>query len=351
MLRSLSLPVPCAHVLGSLHTLVFASCLVGLPLLAGCTVEEAPPGGTATAPGGDEAEEEAGGFSGTVTADVQGSSTVFPIGLAVAEAIRVEDPNTQVTVTRVGSGPGIAALINGEADIANASRKIKDSEVAEAAEKGIEITELPVALDGIVVVVNPENDWVDAITVADLAKIWSIDSSVKTWKDVNPDWPDEEILLYGPDSESGTFEFFSEEINGEKGNHRKASEYQPADNDNAIVTGVAGNTYAMGYFGYSYLANQRDRLKGLNISATDSLDDAVTPTIETIESLEYKPLARPLYFYINNERFAKNAAAQAYVDKMVSEEGQALIADEDMVSLSPETLEQSRETVKGLVRD
>ena len=319
--------------------------LLFLPALPGCTVES-DSAATATADG-ETVDSPAAADGEVVSVDIQGSSTVFPIARSVADALNEENPLYSVEVARVGSGPGIKSLIANEADIANASRKIKDTEMQQAEEAGLNITEVPVALDGIAVVVNKDNDWIDSITVADLKRIWAPDSEITKWSDLDPSYPDTDLLLYSPDNQSGTFEYFTEEIVGEKLSQTDRAEF--AVDDNQIVTGVSGNKGGMGYFGYGYLANNSDKLKGLSISTTDSTDDAVTPTVATIESGEYKPLARPLFIYLNNDRVKANAAATAFVRKMVSDEGQTLIAEEDMVSLSPERLEETRQTVNEVL--
>ena len=329
-----------------MRSLSFLS-VFGLLLLAGCTVESNDAGGAATVEGEDYVPPEAMGDGEVVTADVQGSSTVFPIARTAADAVFEDNELYDVKIARTGSGAGISALIKNECDIANASRRIKDSELKEAEEAGIEITEVPVALDGIAVVVHPENDWIDAITVADLKKIFEPGSSINKWSDLNPDYPDTDLELYTPDTVSGTFAFFTEEIVGEENSQREDTE--KAENDNVIVNGVSGNKGGLGYFGYSYLANNSDKLKGLAISTTDDVADAVAPTVESIESGDYKPLARPLFIYLNNERVKNNAAAAAYVKKIVSDKGQELIAEEDMVSVNADRLAESRKQVEELL--
>ena len=342
-----SLPNPLA--LAASLALPLACTLVGSSLLlsSGCTVESSSdaPAATATTEDG-EAAATAGGE--LVKVDIQGSSTVYPVSAAVAAAVAADNPNHVVAVSRSGSGPGIKAVIAGEADIANASRQIKDSELETAQTDGIGITELTVALDGIAVAVHPDNDWVESMTVAQLKKIWEPDSPVTKWSDVDSSWPDEEIELYGPDTESGTFEYFTDVINGKKKAQR--TNYQASSNDNQLVNGIADNKYALGYFGFSYLENNRDKMKGLKIVPPDG-GEAVAPSSETIKSGEYAPLTRPLFIYINNGRYADNVAAQAFVEKMVSEAGQELITKAGMVPLGSEDLEASRQTVEGLPKN
>ena len=331
--------------------------LASLPLvlgatLAGCTVDTDDPATSTTttstsadAPGVNDTGEAAASGE-IITCDIQGSSTVYPVAAMVSGAVTEQTPNYVIPVGKVGSGPGITAAINGEADIANASRKIKDSELETAAEKNITLTELVIALDGIAVVVNKENDWVQTMSVEQLNQIWKPGETAPKWSDIDPDWPDKKIVLYGPDAESGTFEYFTKVINGEKG--ATTTDYSPGVNDNQLVKGVAGDKYAMGYFGYSYLAENTDSLTGLTISQGG---DPVAPSVETIQSGEYKPLARPLYIYINNQRYASNPAAQAFVEKMVSDEGQELVTKAGMVPLDAERLEQARAKVAELPKN
>lgn len=244
-------------------------------------------------------------LSGEVIID--GSSTVFPITEAVAEEFNKVYPNIRVPIGVSGTGGGFKKFVKGEIDICDASRPISEKEIAAVQEAGIEYVEFKVAYDGITVVVNNSNNWVDSITVEDLKKIWSPDSEVKKWSDVNPAWPAEEIKLYGPGTDSGTFEFFTEEIVGKKNEIRK--DYTPSEDDNALVQGVAGDKNAMGFFGYSYYVENKDTLKAL---AIDAGSGAVSPEEGTIKNLSYKPLARPLYIYVNKKAFERE-----YVHKFV----------------------------------
>ena len=313
--------------------------------IAGCTVESSSDAPATTGGGAAVADAPEGGI---VKVDIQGSSTVYPVSAAVAGAVKDDNANYVVAVSRTGSGPGIKAVIAGEADIANASRQIKDGEIETARSDNIEITELTVALDGIAVAVHPDNDWVEAMTVEQLKKIWEPNSKVTRWSDVESSWPDEEIELYGPDTESGTFEYFTEVINGKKKAQR--TNYQASSNDNQLVNGIADNKYALGYFGFSYLENNRDKMKGLKIVPPGG-GDAIEPTAETIKSGEYAPLTRPLFIYVNNERYSTNPAAQAFVAKMVSDDGQTLITDAGMVPLGDEDLAKTRETVESMPKE
>ena len=195
-------------------------------------------------------------FSGSAHANIEGdvkvdgSSTVFPITEAVAEEFGKKFPKVRVHVGTSGTGGGFKKFSLGEIDINDASRTIKDSELAAAKKKGIKPLEVPVAYDGITVVVNKDNTWVDKITVAELKKIWEPNSKVKTWKDIRASWPDRKVLLYGPGTDSGTFDYFTEAINGKAQVSR--SEFTKSEDDNVLVQGVEGGKDSLGYFGFSY---------------------------------------------------------------------------------------------------
>jgi phosphate transport system substrate-binding protein len=235
-------------------------------------------------------------LSGLIEAD--GSSTVGPLTTAAAELFREEQPNVNVTVGTSGTGGGFERFCNGETDISNASRPIKeDEEVPICAENGIEYTELQVAVDALTVVVNPENDWVDCLTVDQLKAIWEPSSKIENWNDVpGGDYPDQPMRLFGAGTDSGTFDYFTEAIVGEEGASR--SDYSATEDDNVTVRGVQGDEGALGYFGFSYYEENQDTLKALEI---DSRDGCVAPSAETAQDGSYTPLSRPLFVYVKNE--------------------------------------------------
>jgi phosphate transport system substrate-binding protein len=195
---------------------------------------------------------------------IDGSSTVQPITTAVAEEFSKLHKDARVPVGTSGTGGGFKAFSRGDTDISNASRPIKDSEAAACAEAGIEYIELPIAIDGLTVVVNPENTWCDGLTVAQLKQIWEPDSKVSKWSDLRPEWPAEPIKLFGPDADSGTFDYFTEVVCGEVGKIR--TDYQPSTDDNVLVTGVNGDSHALGYFGYAYYIENQERVKAIAIA-------------------------------------------------------------------------------------
>lgn len=201
-------------------------------------------------------------LTGEIIAD--GSSTVAPITTAVAEEFSKAHSQVRVPVGTSGTGGGFKKFCAGEIDICDASRPIKDSEQELCKKAGIEYLELRVGLDGLTVVVNPQNTWVDGLTVAELESIWKTDSNVRKWSDVRPEFPDAEIKLFGPDTDSGTFEYFTEEVCHKKGASR--SDYQQSADDNFLVTGVAHDENALAYFGFAYYVENKDKLKALGIA-------------------------------------------------------------------------------------
>lgn len=225
---------------------------------------------------------------------IDGSSTVFPITEAVAEEFKKINPDVNTTVGISGTGGGFKKFTVGETDISDASRPIKDKEKKVAEENKIEYIEIPVAYDGLSVVVNKDNTWVDKLTVEELKKIWEPESKVKKWNQIRPEWPDMEIKLYGPGTDSGTFDYFTEAINGKEKASR--SDYTPSEDDNVLVQGVAGDKGALGYFGFAYYVENKDKLK---IVPIDAGTGAVAPEEKTINDGTYKPLSRPLFIYVS----------------------------------------------------
>jgi len=246
-------------------------------------------------------EETGGGaaaqrLSGRIDAD--GSSTVGPLTTAAYEFFAERQPQVQVAVGTSGTGGGFEKFCNGETDIQNASRPIKDEEKAACAAKGITYTELTVATDALTVVVNKENTWAKCLTVEQLKKMWepAAEGKVKSWKDVDPRFPDEPLALAGPGTDSGTFDYFTDEINGEEGASRK--DYSASENDNDIVAAVAGAKGGLGYFGFTYFEENQDRLAAVEIDAGNG---CVAPSVQTAQDGSYTPLSRPLFVYVKNE--------------------------------------------------
>ncbi len=275
---------------------VVAASMFGALMIAACGGDEEKTS-TTTTTGSQPAPTAASSspapeLSGTI--EIDGSSTVFPITEAVAEEFHKVHPKVRPNVGVSGTGGGFKRFTVGDTVISDASRPMKDKEATAAADNGIEYIELRVAVDGLSVMVNPNNDFVDCLTVDALGNIWRPDSTVKTWKDVNPSWPDDEIRLYGPGTDSGTFDYFTEEIVGEARASR--SDYLASEDDNFLVRGINGDRNSLGYFGYAYYAENPDKLK---LVAIDNGSGCVTPTATTIEDGSYTPLSRPLFIYVN----------------------------------------------------
>jgi phosphate transport system substrate-binding protein len=230
---------------------------------------------------------------------IDGSSTVFPLTEAIAEEYRKEAPNVRVTVGRSGTGGGFQKFIRGDTDINNASREIQQSEAEVAEKNGIEYIELSVAFDGLSVVVHPENDWVDYLTVEELKTIWEPDAQgeITRWSDVREEWPDRTLNLYGAGTASGTYDYFTEAIVGESGASR--GDFTASEDDNVLVQGVSTDENALGFFGLAYYEENSDKLKVVPIKDGDK--DPVEPTVQAVADNEYTPLSRPLFIYVTKD--------------------------------------------------
>lgn len=282
-------------------------------------------------------------LSGEIVID--GSSTVEPLSSAAATLYRDEQPGVNVTVATSGTGGGFKRFCAGETDISDASRPIKDEEAAICAEAGIEYTEIVIANDGLSVVVNPENDWLECITTEQLATIWSPDSegTVTSWSDVDPSFPDEPLALYGAGTDSGTFDYFTDAINGEEGAIR--ADYTPSEDDNLTVQGVAGSTGAMGFFGLSYAEENAESVKLLSV---DSGAGCVTPTAATVQDGTYTPLGRPLFIYVDNAKYKDSAALRDFVDFYLTNE-ETIAAEALFINLTPEQRTTAQDELASLV--
>ena len=282
--------------------------------------------------GGGETEGEVGGLTGMVTID--GSSTVFPISEAMAEEFQIANRGVRVTVGISGTGGGFKKFCSGEIDISDASRPIKQSEVELCRENGIDPMEIPVAWDGLTVVRNPANDWATCMTVDELKRVWQPGSSITRWSQVRSGWPEEEIKLYGPDTDSGTFDYFTKAIVGEEDASR--DDYTASADDNVLVVGVAGDRGSLGYFGYAYYEESSDVLGAV---AVDNGEGCVLPDRATIETGTYAPLSRPMFIYTKAQALAKpqvRAFLQFYLDNaptLVSEVGYVPLADQRYAEL------------------
>jgi phosphate transport system substrate-binding protein len=245
---------------------------------------------TVTGGCGGDRDESGAGLSGRVMAD--GSSTVGPFTTRAAEQFQGKQPDIQITVGVSGTGGGFERFCAGETDLSNASRPIEDDEKQACREKGIEYIEFQVANDALTVVVNKENDWATCLTIDQLKTIWQPGSRVASWNEVDPKFPDEKLTLFGPGTDSGTFDYFTDEVNGKEGASR--SDYAATEDDNVIVQGVAGEKGGLGYFGYSYFEQNRETLRAVEI---DGGDGCVAPSAATAQDGSYAPLSRPLFVY------------------------------------------------------
>jgi phosphate transport system substrate-binding protein len=310
----------------------FASLLATSLILAACG------GGERPAAGGSDLE-------GTISVD--GSSTVFPITEAVAEEFMLENPGVRVTIGVSGTGGGFSRFTRGSTDISNASRPIKPEEAEQAAANGIQFIELPVAYDGLAVVVHPGADFVDCLTVEELRAVWEPGSTVNNWSQVRPGFPDRPLRLYGAGTDSGTYDYFTASIVGEEGDSR--ADFNASEDDNTLVQGVAGTEGALGFIPYSYYDSNQDRLKLLGIDDGDEANGAgcVQPSAESVRAGTYQPLARPEFIYVNAEK-AADPAVRAFVEYYM-EHGGALAEEVGYVALSPEAYTAASERFENRV--
>ena len=279
--------------------------VLSLGLLAGACGEATSAGG------GDPAAGDA--LSGSIAID--GSSTVFPIAQAVAEEFQIENPEVEVSVGFAGTGGGFEAFCAGDTQISIASRAIEDDEAECLEQAGIDSTEFQVAVDGLAIVTHPDTDWADCITIDELAAIYEPGSKVQSWNDVNTQWPDEALEIYGPDPDSGTYDYFAEEVADPDADEPATRDdmTQSAD-DNVLVQGVAGDQGSIGYFGFAYFQENADKLKALHVD--DGETGCIEPTPDTVKANEY-PLSRPLFVYVANDAMT-SPEVSAFMEYWVS---------------------------------
>jgi phosphate transport system substrate-binding protein len=288
--------------------------------------------------GGTSNASSSGDLSGTIKID--GSSTVAPFAQAAQEAFQGENPNVKITVGTSGTGGGFEKFCAGETDISDASRPIKpDEEVPVCKKAGISYKEIQVANDGIAVVTNPDLK-VDCLTTAQLKQLWNKGSKVKSLSEIDPSLPDTQLTLFGPGTDSGTFDFFTDEINGEEGVSRE--DYQPSEDDNVLVQGVAGESGGLGYFGHSYYEQNKDKL---NLVKVDGGDGCIEPTTETIQTGEYKPLSRPLFMYPSTKALKRPEVA-AFLQYVV-DNYQAIADASQIVAMSSDQASKAKSDLKA----
>ncbi|MBJ7358087.1 PstS family phosphate ABC transporter substrate-binding protein [Nocardioides sp.] len=302
-------------------------------LLTGCSGED---------DGGDGGDGESSDISGSVTID--GSSTVFPMSQAAAELFREEAPKVEVAVAESGTGGGFERFCAGETDISDASRPIEEDEVAACEEAGIEFTELLVATDALTVVVHPDLD-VDCLTTEQLVELWKPGSTITNWNQLDPSFPDQEIALFGPGTDSGTYDYMaSEVVDPDADEPATRDDFESSEDDNVLVQGVAGTEGATAYFGYTYYEENQDSLKAL---AIDDGNGCVEPSAETARAGEYTPLARPLFIYVANTNYADDEAVSAFTDFYI--ENLTAIAEAALfIPLSDEEYTETQSALEGI---
>ena len=292
----------------------------------------------------EKKEGQTGAASLTGTIKVDGSSTVFPVTEAVAEEFRMVHPEVKVTIGVSGTGGGFKKFSRGETNISNASRPIKDKEKAACAENNINYLELEVAYDGLAVLVNPENDWVESFTIEELKKIWepSAQGKIMRWNQVNPEWPDEELHLFGPGVASGTYDYFTEAIVGESGSSR--GDFTASEDDHVLVQGIAGDKYSLGFFGLAYYTENKDKLSLIGVH---NGTEVVKPTLETVKNGTYTPLSRPLFIYVNST----SVASPEVVDfvNFYLDNADELSKDVGYIPLPEEDYNRQKENFKAFV--
>lgn len=316
--------------------------VVALLLVAACGNQ----GGASATVAGATPTDAGADLSGDIRID--GSSTVFPVTEAIAEEFQAQYPNVRVTVAFSGTSGGFEKFCRGETEANDASRPIKEEEVAACADNGIEGVELPVAFDGLSLVVHPGNDFVECLTVAELNAIWDEGSTINNWSQVRDGFPDQPITLFGAGADSGTFDYFTEEINGET--DRSRSDYTQSEDDNQLVQGVSGDANALGYFGYAYYVENQDRLKLVAVDDEEGDEGCVLPSEETISNGTYAPLSRPIFIYPAKQALERPEVAEffrfylANVDSVLgTEEGQVgyIALTEDLSQTAQSNLDQA----------
>jgi phosphate transport system substrate-binding protein len=285
--------------------------------------------------------------SSMITAD--GSSTVYPITEAVAEEFQKANPGVKATIGISGTGGGFKKFCAGETDISDASRPIKPTEVDLCSQNKIEYIELPIAYDGLAIVVNPKNDWATCMTVAELKKMWEPEAQgkVTSWSQVRAGWPDKPFRLFGPGVDSGTYDYFTEAINGKE--HASRGDFQSSEDDNTLVQGISADPNALGFFGFAYYEENKAKLKllGLDDGKDENGKGCIKPSRETVEKGEYQPLARPLFIYVK-----KQSAERPEIQKFVAfylEKGPALVGEVGYIALPADAYKLAKKRFDGRV--
>jgi phosphate transport system substrate-binding protein len=309
-----------------------ATLLLGAMVLVGCGDKGgATTGGTGSATGGTTGGDNSA-MSGSITID--GSSTVWPIVSIMGEDFGDNNKGVTVTVNKSGTGSGFQKFARGETDIATASRPIKDEEIESLKKANLEFIEIPIAYDGVSLIVSPQNNWVDKLTVDELNKAWAADSTVKMWSDIRPTFPKQKINFYGPTDNHGTYEYFTEAINKKKDAIRK--DYQANQEYPAIVSAVAADQNGIAYVGYNYFAENQNKVKAVPVDAGSG---AITPNGETISNGTYAPLSRPLFIYVSKKAYDSKPAVKAFVEYAIGTEGVGAVTEAKFVQLPQDALD------------
>jgi phosphate transport system substrate-binding protein len=294
---------------------------------------------------GDDADagSDGGGSDVTGSVSVDGSSTVFPMSNAASELMSEEGGQIEVAVASSGTGGGFEKFCAGTTDISDASRPIKeDEEVPVCEENGVEYTELQVATDALTVVVHPDLA-VDCLTTEQLVELWKPGSKINNWSQLDPSFPDQEISLFGPGTDSGTYDYMAADVIGDESETTR-DDYEASEDDNVLVQGVSGTEGATGYFGFTYYEENADSLKAV---AIDDGNGCVEPSVETAQAGEYTPLARPLFIYVNNAKYNDNEAVKAYVDFYI-ENLETIAEVSKYIPLSEELYGETQSALEGI---
>ena len=292
--------------------------------------------------GSDTSSEVGESSSASGSVSVDGSSTVYPMSVAAQELLNEENPDVQVTVGEAGTGGGFEVFCQGQTDISDASRPIEEDEVAVCEENGVEYTELQVATDALTVAVHPDLA-VDCLTTEQLVELWHPTSKVTNWNELDPSFPDQEIALFGPGTDSGTYDYMAADVIGDESETTR-SDYESSEDDNVLVQGVSGTEGATGYFGFTYYEENADSLKAL---AIDDGNGCVEPSVETAQAGEYTPLARPLFIYVSNASYDEKPAVAEYVDFYIENLEQIATAAK-FIPLSEELYEETKSALEGI---
>jgi len=315
------------------HLLIALLSLVLAAGVAACGSDD-----ESSASGSDSSSKSGGDLKGSIAID--GSSTVYPFAQAAAELFNEDNPDVKISVGQSGTGGGFEKFCAGETDVSDASRPIKDDEEVPVCEKGgVKYSEVQIANDGVAVATNKELK-VDCLTVPQLKKVWNKGSKIKSLKEVDPSLPDTELSLYGPGTDSGTFDFFTDAVNGEEGVTRE--DYEASEDDNQLVTGVSGDKGGLGYFGFSYYEQNQDKLNLVGVGEDEG--SCVKPSAETIQDGSYKPLSRPLFMYPSAKGIAR-PEVKAFMDFILANQADIAKAS-NIVGLTDEQLTKAKSDLK-----